>query len=304
MKAELTGIGSWRLVELLGTGEHASVYRALNASAIGAEARPMALKILHGALAQDEREVEAFLERARHHQKLSRLDHDQIVPCHSVETVGGRPFAVLDLVDAVSLEKLFPERGKPKFSLEAGTNILINVLDALAAAANERVVHGRLGPSDVLVHADGSIVLTGFGKDGPPRADFLAVHRLAQSLGTPWLPEVDAWLDALASETPPWKDARQARAAFPLTYTEAGRKALDRSVKNKRKRDQKALEALGLPDPERSEFEVEAPPKKAPRPRWNRSREEAEAALRQARMVTFSAGAIIGLGFIVELLSR
>jgi serine/threonine protein kinase len=302
MKSELTGIGSWRLLEVLGTGEHATVYRALDASALGAEARPKALKVLHGALAQDEREVEAFIERAGHHARLARIDHAQIVTCHGVHHIGGRPFAVLDLVDAVSLERLFPERGRPKFSIDAATNLLLGVLDALSAAAHERVVHGRLGASDVLVHADGSVMLTGFGKDGPPRADFLAIHRLAQSLGAPWLPEVDAWLDQLASESPPWKDVRGARAAFPLAYTEAGKKALDRSVRGRRKKDQKATSES---EPTPSEPIAARPrSRRAPRQPLVRSREEATAALRQARAVTYSAGAIIGLGFIVELISR
>jgi serine/threonine protein kinase len=276
------------------------VYRALSASALGAEARPMALKVLHGALAQDTAEADAFLMRMKVHERLTRLDHPGIVACHGVEVIGGRPVATLELVDAVSLDRLFPERGKPRFSLEAATNLLLAVMDALAAAANDKVVHGRLTPGDVLVHADGSVMVTGFGKDGPARADFLALHRLAQSLGAPWLPEVDAWLDSLAAETPPWKDMRAARLAFPLAYTDAGQKALDRAVKNRRKKDQKLIE---------EQVQVEAPPDKPakadkpePKKRRTRTREEAEAALRQARVVSWSALFIVLVGLAIEVL--
>ena len=306
-KSELTGIGPWRLVEALGAGERAIVYRAHDAGAIGAQARPMAVKVLHGVLAHDPAVVEAFVERAKVHMRLTRLDHPAIVPCHGVESAGGRPFAVLELVDAVSLERLFPERGRAKFSVEAGGNVLVGVLDALAAAANEKVVHGRLGPSDVLVHADGSVAVTGFGQSGDLRMDFLAVHRLALSLNAPWPPEVDAWLDALASERSAWKDARGARAAFPLTFTAEGQKALDRSVKNRRKKEQKALEAAAaaveVPEEEEREEEASSPRRrsKVQTPMATR-REEAEAALAQARVVAFSALGIVMLALAMEVL--
>jgi len=310
-KSELTGIGPWRLVEALGAGERATVYRAHDAGAIGAQARPMAVKVLHGVLAQDPATVEAFVERAKVHQRLSRLDHPAIVRCHAVESAGGRPFAVLELEDAMSLERLFPERGRAKFSVEAAANVLVGVLDALAAAANDKVVHGRLGPSDVLVHADGSVAVTGFGQNGDLRMDFLALHRLAQRLNAAWPPEVDAWLDALASERSAWKDARGARAAFPLAFSEVGQKALDRSVKNRRRRDIKALEAAAAtaeePEEEIEEEADEAPGESSPRRRARVQtpmavrREEAEAALAQARVVAFSALAIVLVALVMEV---
>ena len=310
VKSELTGIGRWRLLGAIGSGERAVVYRALDAAAIGAEAREMAVKVLHGVLAHDPQIVDAFVERAKAHMRLTRLDHPAIVACHGIETAGGRPYAVLEFIDAVSLERLFPERGRAKFSLEAGANILIGVLDALAAAANEKVVHGRLAPNDVLVHADGSVAVTGFGQTGDGRMDFLAVHRLAQSLNAPWPPEVDAWLDSLSSERSIWKDARGARAAFPLAFSDIGQKALDRSVRNRRRKDQKAIEAASAP-PEEEASEIEEADE-APGPRSRRSRfstptsvrrGEAEAALRQARFVAFSALAIVLVALALEVLS-
>lgn len=272
----------------------------------------MAVKVLHAALAQDPAESEAFIARMRVHERLTRLDHPGIVACHAVEVIGGRPIAVMELIDAVSLERLFPERGKPRFSLEAATNLLLAVMDALSAAANDKGVHGRLGPGDVLVHADGTVMLTGFGKDGPARADFLALHRLAQSLGAPWLPEVDAWLDSLAAETPPWKDMRAARLAFPLAYTDAGQRALDRAVKNRKKKDQKLLEEQASA-PAEPEASAQNKPGKPDRPekadknepkkkRLTRTREEAEAALRQARVVAWSALVIVLVGLAIEVL--
>ncbi len=310
VKSELTGIGRWRLLAAIGSGERAVVYRALDAAGMGSEAREMAVKVLHGVLAHDPQVVEAFVERAKAHMRLTRLDHPAIVACHGVETAGGRPYAILELVSTVSLERLFPDRGRPKFSLEAGTNIVIGVLDALAAAANEKVVHGRLGAGDVLVHDDGSVTVTGFGQSGDGRMDFLAVHRLAQSLNAPWPPEVDAWLDSLSSERSIWKDARGARAAFPLAYSDVGQKALDRSVRNRRRKEQKALEAAAAPVEDEAADEPDE--EEAPEPSRSRSRSkvstpmsvrrgEAEEALRQARVVAFSALTIVLIALAIEV---
>jgi serine/threonine protein kinase len=234
--------------------------------------------------------------------RLTRLEHPAIVPCHAVEVAGGRPYAVLELSDAESLDRLFPERGRARFSLEAATNLLLGVMDALAAAANEKIVHGRLAPNDVLVHADGSVAVTGFGQSGDLRMDFLAVHRLAQRLNAPWPPEIDAWLDTLVSERGSWKDARAARAAFPLAFADAGRKALDRSVKSRRRRDQKALEAASLVAEEEVEGAEEAPEPAARKDRPTLPREEAEATLKQARLVALSALAIVLVALAIEVL--
>lgn len=301
MKKELNGIGPWRLIEAIGAGERATVYRALREGAPPGSPF-VAVKVLHAALATDPAAVEAFLARAQVGLRLSRMEHPAIVPVLEV-VPGPRPYLVSELQDAVSLERLMPERGRAKVPLEAGTNLVIAVLDALAAAANDRLVHGRLAPSDVLVRADGLVRVTSFGQEGDARTDFLAVHRLCQSLGSPWLPEVDAWLDRLAAEDVPWRDARGARGAFPLAFTEYGGAGLERLVKNRRKKDQKAAElaaaeAAGLPAPTPSASARTSRPRAQ---RRQRDPSEAEHALKQARVVALSALALLLAALVMEL---
>lgn len=313
MKAELNGIGPWRLLEALGAGERATVYRAAREGA--PPGSPLvAVKVLHAALAADPAANEAFLARAKIAQRLSRMEHPAIVPVLDV-VPGPRPYLVLELQDALALERLLPERGRAKVALEAGTNLVIAVMDALAAAANDKLVHGRIGPSDVLVRADGLVRLTSFGQEGDARSDFLGVHKLCQTLGSPWLPEVDAWLDRLAAEDCPWKDIRAARQAFPLAFTDYGQAGLERLVKNRRKKDQKAAElaaaeAAGTAAPGatsastsgRSGADAKSPRASKPKtPRKPRSPIEAEAALRQARFVAFGALALLLAALVLEL---
>jgi serine/threonine protein kinase len=249
----------------------------------------------------------AFLARGEAQERLSRLEHPSMVACTGVDSAGGRPYLVMELVDAVSLDRLLPERGRAKFSLEAGGNVLVAVLDALAAAANDKLVHGRLGSNDILVQSDGTVVVTGFGQSGDGRMDFLAVHRLAQGLGAPWPPEVDAWLDALVAEHSLWKDARGARAAFPLAYAEPGTKARERAVKSRRRKDETVREAARASeeaddgDAADDDDDRKSARKRAPSPALRRS--EAEEALKQARVVALSALAIVLVALVFAIFS-
>lgn len=308
MKGELNGIGPWRLEAVLGAGEHAMVYRAVREGAPPGTP-PAAVKVLHAPLAADPEAASAFLLRGRVGLELSRLEHPAIVPIHEV-VPGPRPYLVMDLIDGLSLERLLPERGRAKFALEAATNLALAVLDALAGAANVKRVHGRLGVSDVIVRADGGVVVTSLGQDGDARLDFLAVHRLAQTLGSAWLPEVDAWLDRLADAETPWRDMRAARGAFPLAFTEAGQTALERLVKNRRKKDDKAAaqaaaEASGAGPsgtPGTSATSDASAKRGARTPRRQRpTMVEAEAALRQARVVAVAALVLVAVALVLEL---
>lgn len=303
-KAELTGIGPWRLGEVLGSGERAVVYRGISASSIASETREMAVKVLHGVLAHDADLVAEFLARAEAHERLTRLEHPRIVPSVGVDSAGKRPFTVLELIDGVSLDRLFPQRGRAKFSLAAATNVLIAVLDALSAAANEKIVHGRLSADDIIVQADGAVVLTSFGQSGDGRVDFLAIHRLAGEMGTEWPPEVEAWLQELVVETPRWRDVREARSAFPLAFDAAGDKALARAVKSRRRKDDRAREAARRAAEETPADDPSDPPVEPSRVvDLDERRREAELALKQARVVALSALAIILIALVVAVFS-
>ncbi|MCC6623855.1 MAG: protein kinase [Deltaproteobacteria bacterium] len=307
LKGELNGIGPWRLGEVLGAGEHAMVYRGTREGAPPGSP-DMAIKVLHAALASDPTTADAFVSRARVGMDLTRLDHPAIVPVHEV-VAGPRPYVVMELVDGLSLARLMPERGRARFALEAATNLMTALLDALSAAANVKRVHGRVGASDVLVKADGGVVITSFGQDGDPRTDFLATHALAQSLGSGWLPEVDAWLDRLADGQTPWKDARAARGAFPLAFTDAGQAALERLVRNRRKKEQKAAELAAAEAAGSAPAQPEAAPTErrargkttATKARRPPTPTEAEAAIRQARVVAVAAAALITIALVLEL---
>jgi hypothetical protein len=117
------------------------------------------------------------------------------------------------------------------------------------------------------------------------------------------VPEADAWLDALQQEDPPWKNADEARQAFPLTVTEAGRARLARAVKGAvRKRDEGKEPGSAAPTSGAQSDRAQAPvPRLRPLSRRPATPEEAERAAREARRVVYVCLGILAFGLVAEV---
>ncbi|TNF31712.1 MAG: hypothetical protein EP329_11885, partial [Deltaproteobacteria bacterium] len=235
MRGELQGLGPFQLAGVLGEGERAIVY---DAERVGVTGTRGALKVLREAVATDEHEREAFVARAHAGAELS---HPRIVSILDTGDLDGAPWVFLERVDAVALSDLFPKRGRPRFSEEAGSTLLAAVLEALEAAAASGLVHGRLDPTNILVDLDGDVRLTGFGTDGDPLSDFLDLTRLAQSLTPSWSPEMDSWIDGLQDGEDRFGGPGDALRALPVPASEEGRTALGRAAKRARRKREKEL---------------------------------------------------------------
>ncbi|HEX2313811.1 MAG TPA: protein kinase, partial [Thermomonospora sp.] len=75
---------------------------------------------------------------------------------------------VSELVNGISLERLI--RAEGRLAAEAALTVLKATLLALGAAHRAGVVHGAVGPGDVLVAGDGSSKLAGLGVGAWPGA--------------------------------------------------------------------------------------------------------------------------------------
>jgi|tagenome__1003787_1003787.scaffolds.fasta_scaffold20774941_2 serine/threonine protein kinase len=124
--------------------------------------RDVAIKELTFAvgLTDDERRVlrERTLREAR---AAARLDHPCVTSLYDVVEEDGKPWLVLEHVDADSLQSLV-EHGGP-LSPRAAARIGLDVLSALAAAHAAGIVHRDVKPANVLVRRDGHACLTDFG---------------------------------------------------------------------------------------------------------------------------------------------
>jgi hypothetical protein len=124
--------------------------------------RDVAVKevILPAGLADSDRD--AMYERTlREARAAAALSHPAVVQVYDVVTEGGRPWIVMELLDARSLADVIIEDGP--ISPRAVAKIGIALLGALEVAHAVGVLHRDVKPANVLICADGRCVLTDFG---------------------------------------------------------------------------------------------------------------------------------------------
>ncbi|MGM0575669.1 MAG: protein kinase domain-containing protein [Myxococcota bacterium] len=314
MARELQGIADWRLLDVLGEGEHATVYRAVEGDG-GDGAAERALKVLHPAVLHDTAEASAFRARI---EVARRLGHPRIVDLHDAGEADGRPYAVFERVEGISLDDLPVRRSRGRFEPPAAGIVLRGVLEALAAAgrADPPVAHGRLDAGDVLLDPEGAVRVTGFGVEAEPQADLLPLARLAQDLCRRWPPEVDAWIDRLQHGDDPFPGVAAALEAFPFEALgedgeQKGRKALRRAVRRiVRKREAEQDDAGEAPKEapassrrRRAGRAPDSGPPDAPaRAKGGDEADDAAAAVRQAKRVALACLGILLVALTVEII--
>jgi serine/threonine-protein kinase len=147
--------GTWSIERELGRGGMGTVYLARDV----ALDRPVALKVLHPALAADPEQRERFLREAR---TGARLSHPHIVPIYAVEAQDDLVYFVMGLIDGESvgdrLRREGPLRG------EDAERILREVAWALSYAHAMGIVHRDVTIENILLERQtGRAVLADFG---------------------------------------------------------------------------------------------------------------------------------------------
>ncbi|WP_254715863.1 serine/threonine-protein kinase [Actinomadura sp. J1-007] len=147
----------YRLVSEIGQGANGTVWRGHD----DLLDRAVAIKELRlpDDLSEDDRVV--FYRRTlREARAPAQLRAHSIVEVYDVVIEQGRPWIVMELIEAPSLEQLI-ERDGPLPPERVG-HIGRRLLDALGAAHQAGIVHRDLKPSNVLLDGD-RVVLTDFG---------------------------------------------------------------------------------------------------------------------------------------------
>jgi tetratricopeptide (TPR) repeat protein len=145
-------VGPYRLLEPLGAGGMATVWRAERADA--AHRRPVALKL--PLLAGRPRAFAERFERERH--ILSALQHPNIAALLDAGVDGAQPWLALEAVEG----RPITAHGAALPTAER-LRLFVQVLRALQYAHAQLVIHRDLKPSNVLVDAHGSAKLLDFG---------------------------------------------------------------------------------------------------------------------------------------------
>jgi serine/threonine-protein kinase len=146
--------GRYRLVERMGAGGMATVYRARDERLD----RDVAVKIIAEHLAGDE----LFVRRFRHEAELcARLVHPNIVATLDAGHESP-PFIVMELIEGLDAGKLLRRRGR--LTAAETVRVVAQVCDGLAYAHAVGVVHSDVSLPNILIRScDGTAKLADFG---------------------------------------------------------------------------------------------------------------------------------------------
>lgn len=147
-------VGPYRIIEQLGQGGMATVYKAYHA----ALDRYVALKALHPAFGEDPNFEARFQREAR---LVAKLEHPHIVPVYDYAEHEGRPYLVMKFIEGDTLKARLVQG---PLSSDEILNVVDSVGSALAYAHKQGVLHRDIKPSNVLISStDGQMYLADFG---------------------------------------------------------------------------------------------------------------------------------------------
>lgn len=135
-------------------GGMATVYQAIDQRL----ERPVAIKIMHPHLAEDEEFTKRFIQEAR---QAARLAHPNIVNVFDQGQEGAITFIVMEYLPGITLRELLNDFGA--LTAAQTLDIVKAVLFGLDAAHTAGIVHRDLKPENVLLADDGRIKIADFG---------------------------------------------------------------------------------------------------------------------------------------------
>lgn len=145
----------YRLIELIGAGGMATVYRGEDLLL----ERQVAVKFLREPYASDPEARDRFLHEAR---SAAKLDHPNIVHIYDVgEDAESRPYIVMELVRGEDLKSLI-RREAPLPVLRALT-LAREICAGVGQAHRLNIVHCDLKPQNILVTDEGQVKVADFG---------------------------------------------------------------------------------------------------------------------------------------------
>jgi len=143
-------IGKYKLTKLLGEGGFGRVYAARDEI----EQRSVALKLLPAAAA-DPMQTAEFLREVR---LTVGLDHPNILPIQNADIVDGCALAAMPL----GRESL-ADRLQRRLPAATAADYALQLLEGLAHAHEQRVLHLDVKPDNVILMADGTLCIADFG---------------------------------------------------------------------------------------------------------------------------------------------
>ena len=147
--------GRYELLELIGTGGMADIYKAKDIT----EDRIVAVKILKNEFAGSE----DFLRRFRNESKaIALLSHPNIVKIYDVGFNEQIQFIVMEYIDGMSLKAYLSKNGD-KIPWEQAIAILQPIMEALVQVHGMNLLHRDISPDNIYITTKGESRLLDFG---------------------------------------------------------------------------------------------------------------------------------------------
>ena len=144
----------YEIIRSIGEGGMANVYLAKDIILD----RNVAIKILRGDLAGDEKFVRRFQREAL---SASSLSHPNIVEMYDVGEDNGTYYIVMEYVDGMTLKQMIKKRGS--LSLSEAIDVMLQITDGIKEAHDSYIIHRDLKPQNILIKDNGEIKITDFG---------------------------------------------------------------------------------------------------------------------------------------------
>lgn len=144
----------YQIIKTIGEGGMANVYLAYDTILD----RNVAVKVLRGDLATDEKFVRRFQREAL---SASSLSHPNIVEVYDVGEDNGSYYIVMEYIEGKHLKQLLKKRGN--LTLTEVVDIMLQVTDGMSAAHDSYIIHRDIKPQNIMILENGLIKITDFG---------------------------------------------------------------------------------------------------------------------------------------------
>ena len=144
----------YQIIKTIGEGGMANVYLAYDTILD----RNVAVKVLRGDLATDEKFVRRFQREAL---SASSLSHPNIVEVYDVGEDNGSYYIVMEYIEGKHLKQLLKKRGN--LTLTEVVDIMLQITDGMSAAHDSYIIHRDIKPQNIMILENGLIKITDFG---------------------------------------------------------------------------------------------------------------------------------------------
>ncbi len=146
-------LGHYRIVDKVGAGGMGEVYRARDQHL----ARDVAIKVLPPGTLIDESARKRFHKEAL---ILSQLNHPNIATIHDFDTQQGVDFLVMEYISGITMSEKVAAGPLPEKEV---ARLGVQLVEGLAAAHEQGVIHRDLKPGNLRVTSDGRLKILDFG---------------------------------------------------------------------------------------------------------------------------------------------